>query len=187
MALGLRGIYITWGYTVWSSIENFSAYSPVLRGFILLPHRHPHVFARMARWQLSYFNDACGKTLFRYLAKHAHWQSKNNNLLLKSKSELNFWLIFVFRLISELIQLLQLLSVINIVQLKQWNRLFCWILNFALSLGIFFVRPDCFLVRSGLVSDLTNDLLIKKNYLQPWKHVSFLYFLDKSELHFLGV
>ena len=67
-----------------------------------------------------------------------------------------------WRLISELIQLLQLLSVINIVQLKQWIRLSCWILNFALSLGIFFVPPDCFLVRSGLVSDLTNGLLMKK-------------------------
>ena len=72
-----------------------------------------------------------------------------------------------WRLISELIQLFQLLSVINIVQLRQWNRLFCWILNFALSLGISFVRPDCFLVRSGLVSGLTSDLLMKKNYLQP--------------------
>ena len=50
--LGLRGIYITWGYTFWSSIENFSAYSRVLRGSILLPPRHPSVFARMARWQL---------------------------------------------------------------------------------------------------------------------------------------
>ena len=36
-----------------SSIENFSAYCPVLRGSILLPPRHPSVFARMARWQLT--------------------------------------------------------------------------------------------------------------------------------------
>ena len=35
----LRGIYITWGYTFWSSIENFSAYSRVLRRSILLPPR----------------------------------------------------------------------------------------------------------------------------------------------------
>ena len=49
--LGLRGIYITLGYTFFSSIENFSAYCPVLRGSILLPPRHPSVFARMARWQ----------------------------------------------------------------------------------------------------------------------------------------
>ena len=48
-------------------------------------------------------------------------------------------------------------------------RLFCGILNFAPSLGIFSVRPDCFLVRSGLVSDLTNNLFMKKNYLQPWE------------------
>ena len=53
------------------------------------------------------------------------------------------------------LQLLKLLSVINIVQLKQWNRLFSWILNFALSLGIFFVWPDCFLVRSGLTWQMT--------------------------------
>ena len=39
-------------YTFFSSIENFSAYCPVLRGSILLPPRHPIVFARMARWQL---------------------------------------------------------------------------------------------------------------------------------------
>ena len=32
-------------------MENFSAYSRVLRGSILLPPRHPSVFARMARWQ----------------------------------------------------------------------------------------------------------------------------------------
>ena len=50
--LGLRGIYITLGYTFFSSIENFSAYCPVLRGSILLPPRHLSVFARMARWQL---------------------------------------------------------------------------------------------------------------------------------------
>ena len=30
----------------------FSAYCPALRGSILLPPRHPSVFARMARWQL---------------------------------------------------------------------------------------------------------------------------------------
>ena len=36
----------------WSSIDNFSAYCPVLRGFIMLPPCHPLVFARMARWQL---------------------------------------------------------------------------------------------------------------------------------------
>ena len=35
----------------WSSIENFSACSRVLRGSILLPPRHPSTFARMARWQ----------------------------------------------------------------------------------------------------------------------------------------
>ena len=40
-------------YTFWSSIENFSAYCQVLPGSILLPPRHPHVFARMARWQLG--------------------------------------------------------------------------------------------------------------------------------------
>ena len=51
--LGLRGIYITLGYTFFSSIENFSVYCPVLRGSILLPPRHPSVFARMARWQLN--------------------------------------------------------------------------------------------------------------------------------------
>ena len=39
--LGLRGIYITLGYTFFSSIENFSAYCPVLHGSILLPPRHP--------------------------------------------------------------------------------------------------------------------------------------------------
>ena len=39
------------GYTLFSSNENFSAYSPVLRGSILLPPRHPSLFARMARWQ----------------------------------------------------------------------------------------------------------------------------------------
>ena len=50
--LGLRGIYITLGYTFFSSIENFSAYCPVLRGSILLLPRHPSVFARMARRQL---------------------------------------------------------------------------------------------------------------------------------------
>ena len=77
-----------------------------------------------------------------------------------------------WRLISELIQLFQLLSVINTEQLRQWNRLFSWILNFALSLGISFVRPDCFLVRQGLVSDLTSDLLMKKNYLWPCYTVS---------------
>ena len=49
--LGLRGIYITSGCTFWNSIENFSAYCPVLRGSILLPPSHPRVFARMARWQ----------------------------------------------------------------------------------------------------------------------------------------
>ena len=49
--LGLRGIYITSGCTFWSSIENFSAYCPVLHGSILLPPSHPRVFARMARWQ----------------------------------------------------------------------------------------------------------------------------------------
>ena len=49
---GLRGIYITLGYTFWRSMENFSAYSQVLRGSILLPPRHPSVFARsFARWQ----------------------------------------------------------------------------------------------------------------------------------------
>ena len=53
----LRGIYITLGYTFWSSIGNFSAYSRVLRGSILLPPRHPSIFARMARWQLSAHND----------------------------------------------------------------------------------------------------------------------------------
>ena len=51
---------------------------------------------------------------------------------------------------------------IHIVQLKQWNRLYCWTPNFALSLGIFFVWPYYFLVRPHLVSDLTNDVLIKK-------------------------
>ena len=35
----------------WSSIEDFSAYCPVLRGFIMLRPGHPLVFARMARWQ----------------------------------------------------------------------------------------------------------------------------------------
>ena len=87
-----------------------------------------------------------------------------------------------WRLISELLQLFQLLSVINIVQLRKWNGLFCWILNFALSLGISFVPPDCFLVRSGLVSDLTNDLLMKKNYLQPcgWFYYWFLILLEFS-------
>lgn len=47
----LRGIYITLGYTFWSSIGNFSAYSRVLHGSILLPPRHPSIFARMVRWQ----------------------------------------------------------------------------------------------------------------------------------------
>ena len=36
-----------------STIENFSAFCQVLRGSILLPPRHPRVFARMARWQLG--------------------------------------------------------------------------------------------------------------------------------------
>ena len=58
--IGLRGIYISsgfglrnTGYTFWSSIENFSAFCQVLRGSILLPPRHPHVLARMARWQFG--------------------------------------------------------------------------------------------------------------------------------------
>ena len=34
------------GYTFFSSIENFSAYCPVLGGSILLPPRHPSIFAR---------------------------------------------------------------------------------------------------------------------------------------------
>ena len=46
------GLRIT-GYTFWSTIENFSAYCQVLRGSILLPPRHPHVLARMARWQFG--------------------------------------------------------------------------------------------------------------------------------------
>ena len=46
--LGLRGTYITSGYTFFSWIENFSAYCSVLRASILLPPRHPSVFAR---WQ----------------------------------------------------------------------------------------------------------------------------------------
>ena len=56
----LRGIYITWGYTFWSSIENFSAYSRVLRGSILLLPRHPSVFARMACWQLYRLTSSYG-------------------------------------------------------------------------------------------------------------------------------
>ena len=68
-----------------------------------------------------------------------------------------------WRLISELIQLLQLLSVINIVQLKQWNRLFCYILNFGLSLGIFL--SDQTVSLSGQVWSLTwqRTCLLKKN------------------------
>ena len=87
-----------------------------------------------------------------------------------------------WRLISELIQLLQLLSVINIVQLRQWNRLFCWILNFALSLGISFVRPDSFLVRPGLVSDLTNDLLMKKKLFAALYYLRYFIIRDASLL-----
>ena len=54
--LSLRGIYITSGYAFFGSIENFSAYCPVLRGSILLPPRHPNVFARMARRQLNNYS-----------------------------------------------------------------------------------------------------------------------------------
>ena len=58
-----------------SSIENFSAYCPVLRGSILLPPRHPSVFARMARWQLY------GWVCFR----HANGQFSVRNVSVKSK------------------------------------------------------------------------------------------------------
>ena len=117
----------------------------------------------------------------------------NNNLLSKSKSELNFCLIFVFK--CEVREdwsvnwyncysfCLWLILYNNCTLLKQSNRLFCWILNFALSLGIFFVRPDCFLVRSSLVSDLTNDLLMKKKIICSlvMENVKFSYhFVDNK-------
>ena len=82
--LGLRGIYITLGYTFFSSIENFSAYCPVLRGSILLPPRHPSVFARMARWQLltAYVKRTDNKTplTMNLTLKIAHETKKTNKL-----------------------------------------------------------------------------------------------------------
>ena len=105
-----------------------------------------------------------------------------------------------WRLISELIQLLQLLSVINIVQLKQWNRLFCWILNFALSLGIFW--SDQTVSLSGQVWSLTWQMTClwkkiicslvtdyrqnaKKNYRLPtWADIIYIFFRKKSILYF---
>ena len=70
--LGLRGIYITLGYTFFSSIENFSAYCPVLRCSILLPPRHPSVFARMARWQLRQISAWRRKSFINYINAGAH-------------------------------------------------------------------------------------------------------------------
>ena len=60
--LGLRGIYITLGYTFFSSIENFSAYCPVLRCSILLP----------PRWQLRQISAWRRKSFINYINAGAH-------------------------------------------------------------------------------------------------------------------
>ena len=65
--LGLRGIYITLGYTFFSSIENFSTYCPVVRGSILLPPHHLSVLARMARWQLLWKYSISYPSIKNYL------------------------------------------------------------------------------------------------------------------------
>ena len=66
--------------------------------------------------------------------------------------------------------------VVTILQDKFWSSKFLsfffnlFVLLFIFSFLLFFVPPECFLVRSGLVSGLTNDLLswLKKYYLQLW-------------------
>ena len=62
----------------------------------------------------------------------------------------------------------QFYKTIKINNCKFWSSkflIFCFnlfILLFIFSFVLFFVPPECFLVRSGLVSGLTNDLLIEK-------------------------
>ena len=112
-------------------------------------------------------SDICLVKLRFSSAKKLVWSiTLTGNFSLK----LNFYSTLIFKSeITEdwlLIKLLHLLSVISILPAKQWNRLFCRIHNCHSFNGIFFVWLDCFLVGSGLVSDLTSYLLIRKTYLQ---------------------
>ena len=62
----------------------------------------------------------------------------------------------------------QFYKTIKINNSKFWSSKFLsfcfnlFVLLFIFSFVLFFVPPECFLVRSGLVSGLTNDLLIEK-------------------------
>ena len=62
----------------------------------------------------------------------------------------------------------QFYKTIKINNSKFWSSKFLsfcfnlYVLLFIFSFGLFFVPPECFLVRSGLVSGLTNDLPIEK-------------------------